>query len=624
MSMKSSPRPADDELDRLVGLGITRQQVEPGDDCLDCVDPEVLAAYADGGLSAEERAAVEVHLASCRDCRHALALQVQSDPLGASASASVRMSADGEAAAAAASAASTEAAPAAMGPPTSGYAASGHVVSGPSGTRGGSRGVAGRPGIIKLASTWLPLAAALFVAAGLWGAFKLSRQGAPDAASAPAHVNARNEPSAAPQAAAPAEAARSSAPNAGSSAAPSSTDRALTAAEGEAEKPRELMRKSTPAGAAAPSDKPSPSRPDADGRAGQASALTARVRGTYRDEAAAASRPNAAAEADRRPAPAAAPVQAPPPPPAPAVLADAAAARVGVTAGQPAGKEAQAKAAGQLGQATPLPGAPPAASAPAVAANQAAAPQQAGQQNAINQTQQNAITQQTGPMANLNIMPPPAKTDERRQTESQRAANDAKREVAAPPAEEPKSVARAKAAPESNAAPAAAAPRPSTETEGRDTAFRTGVVGGVGAGAAPGARADDTKAGVINEAITVVTSSPPATGPVLQSADGARWWRIRAPSTIESSVDRGASWTVEYSDPSARLVRGAAAAKSGCWMIGANGLVLRTRPDGGWERVTQPTTRGLVTLTATDHLIATVTDDQGRAWRTTDGGATWR
>ena len=59
-------------------------------------------------------------------------------------------------------------------------------------------------------------------------------------------------------------------------------------------------------------------------------------------------------------------------------------------------------------------------------------------------------------------------------------------------------------------------------------------------------------------------------------------------------------------------------------MIGASGLVLRTRPNGGWERVTQPTTRNLVTLTATDHLIATVTDDQGRAYRTTDGGATWR
>ena len=63
MSMKSSTRPEDDELDWLVALGITRQQVEPGDVRLDCIDPEVLASYADGGLSAEERAEAEAHLA---------------------------------------------------------------------------------------------------------------------------------------------------------------------------------------------------------------------------------------------------------------------------------------------------------------------------------------------------------------------------------------------------------------------------------------------------------------------------------------------------------------------------------------------------------------------------------
>ncbi len=111
---------------------------------------------------------------------------------------------------------------------------------------------------------------------------------------------------------------------------------------------------------------------------------------------------------------------------------------------------------------------------------------------------------------------------------------------------------------------------------------------------------------------------------MLRSADGARWWRIRAPSTIEGSTDRGASWTVEYSDPSVRY-----RARHGR----GEGRLLddrRERPrdahasTGGWERVTQPTTRNLVTLTATDHLIATVTDDQGRAYRTTDGGATWR
>jgi hypothetical protein len=247
-------------------------------------------------------------------------------------------------------------------------------------------------------------------------------------------------------------------------------------------------------------------------------------------------------------------------------------------------------------------------------------------------------------MANLNIASPPAsKTDDRRQSDaSKREANEKSQSgpssaksadgAVAKVAEEPKAVARAKAAPESAAAATGTATTGTVAgiSGGKAGADRS-TAGGAGAGSAVGARPGDTAAGraadtsarEVNEAITIVTSAPGAS-PVLRSADGARWWRIRAPSTIEGSADRGATWTVEYSDPSSVLVRGVAGSKSGCWMIGANGLVLRTRPNGGWERVTQPTTRGLATLTSIDHLIATVTDDQGRTYRTTDGGVTWR
>jgi hypothetical protein len=599
MSMKSSSRPADDELDRLVAFGIARQQVEPGDDCL---DPEVLASYADGGLSAEERAAAEAHLARCSDCRRALALQIESDPLVASTVAStiaLESAADG-------AAGSTQ------------TTATGATSVAPAPVGAGSRGTAGRPGIVKFANTWLPLAAALIVATGLWFAFNRSRQEAPQLASAPAQVSARNEPSAAPQAEAQraAPAARQSAPQDSSS-----TDRAAVGGAA----PRELLQESSQAGGAAPSAKESSSRADA---AAQAPPL-ARARGTFREEVAAAARPNVRGEADRRIAPAAAPSLAPPPPPPPpAALADAAPARLGGAAGQ----EAQAKVAGHLGPQVPPPAAPGvAAPAPAqtAAVNQNAASQQTGQQQTGQQqaaSQQYVVNQQTGPMSNLNVAsPPPAKADERRQADASKRDTDSKPEANeksaggpssvksvdgfAKAAEEPKSVARAKAAPASPAATAGA---------DRDAAGR-------GAGdAAAGARAGESSPERgIAESITVITAAP-ALGPVLRSVDGARWWRIRAPSTIEGSADRGATWTVEYSDPSARLVRGTAAAKGGCWMIGASGLVLRTRPAGGWERVAQPTTRNLVTLTATDHLIATVTDDQGRTYRTTDGGATWR
>jgi hypothetical protein len=684
MSIKSSSRPADDELDRLVAFGITRQQVEPGDDCL---DPELLASYADGGLSAEERAAAEAHLARCRDCRRALTLQVESDPLVASAATStLALDSAADGAAGSNRTPTTDATPGALGTPGAPGA--------PVGVGAGSRGTAARPAIVKFANTWLPLAAALFVATGLWFAFNRSRQESPQGASAPAHFSARNEPSGAQQPEAPppatAAAPRQSAPDS------SSTDRAASGGQA----PRELLQESSPAGGAAssgaaPSAKESSSRADAAAAQAPAPAL-GRARGTFREEVAATARPNANTEADRRivPASPAAPGAAPaPPPPPPAALADAAPARLGGAAGA-AGQEAQARAraAGQLAPNVAPPAAP-AAAAPAptqtAAANpnatsqQQPTPQQAGQQAT---SQQYVINQQTGPSANLNVAPPPAKADERRQADaSKQRDTDTKREAneksAGGPSsvksadafakaiEEPKSVARAKAAPESppatapvdavstttsaNAANAASGRKTEAESAASGSgataarpaagaspgaspgaaagADRNAAVRGAGAGAGAGGAAAGARAAEISperergiaESVTAITAAPAPT-PVLRSVDGARWWRIRAPSTIEGSTDRGASWTVEYSDPSARLVRGAAAAKGGCWMIGANGLVLRTRPNGGWERVTQPTTRNLATLTATDHLIATVTDDQGRAYRTTDGGATWR
>jgi hypothetical protein len=604
MSMKSSPRSADDELDRLVGLGITRQQVEPGGDCL---DPEVLASYADGGLPASEVAEAEAHLARCRDCRRALALQVESDPFGASTTISI---------ASIAASATDGSAPGTTGR-TSGAS---------TGTGSRTGAVSGRlpasSRVVHSAKTWLPLAAALVVATGLWFAFARSRQPAQySSASVPGHLSARNEPSVAEEAA-----ARQAAP------APSRRPSGDRVEPSGALPPSEVALGGAPS--SAPVDRVTPLReiaPQREASRGGASAASApasasgalRTREARRDEFAAGARSEAESDRLARPA-------APAPPPPPAALADAAA------------PSRTAGAAGREGQA-----------------NQNLAPQQAAPQQTA--PQQYAINQQTGPMANLNVAsPPPAKTDERRPADAKKAEANEKANEKSPgdpsnvksadgaftkAIEEPKSVARAKAAPQSAAA--GAAPAEAAATKGADAA--SGIVAGASpaAGGKPsatasgdaapgstaatgtadrgtsGARAGDTSTREVSEVVTIVTAAP-ASIPVLRSTDGARWWRIRAPSTIEGSADRGATWTVEYSDPSSILVRGAAGSKSGCWMIGANGLVLRTRPNGGWERVTQPTTRGLVRLTATDHLIATVTDDQGRAYRTTDGGVTWR
>jgi anti-sigma factor RsiW len=42
-----------------------------------CPEKEMLAAYVEDGLTSEERNAIELHLAECRNCRELLALIVR-------------------------------------------------------------------------------------------------------------------------------------------------------------------------------------------------------------------------------------------------------------------------------------------------------------------------------------------------------------------------------------------------------------------------------------------------------------------------------------------------------------------------------------------------------------------
>jgi hypothetical protein len=121
---------------------------------------------------------------------------------------------------------------------------------------------------------------------------------------------------------------------------------------------------------------------------------------------------------------------------------------------------------------------------------------------------------------------------------------------------------------------------------------------------------------------TITVTSPYAN--VVRSTNGTRWWRIRDGNTIEGSFDGGFTWTAEYSDPQSQIARGAVTRTDDCWMVGAKGLVLRFQGGRGWTRVTPPTTRGLVSVTPTSALAATVADESGQRYQTTDGGLTWR
>ncbi|MEO7190349.1 MAG: zf-HC2 domain-containing protein [Vicinamibacterales bacterium] len=70
--------PHEDSLDRLLRQSLG-SGLPPGS--TSCVEPETLAAWADGGLSAAERRDVEAHLSACPTCREVVAAFARSAPV---------------------------------------------------------------------------------------------------------------------------------------------------------------------------------------------------------------------------------------------------------------------------------------------------------------------------------------------------------------------------------------------------------------------------------------------------------------------------------------------------------------------------------------------------------------
>lgn len=140
-------------------------------------------------------------------------------------------------------------------------------------------------------------------------------------------------------------------------------------------------------------------------------------------------------------------------------------------------------------------------------------------------------------------------------------------------------------------------------------------------------------------------------GPIVfATPDDAVRWRLTG-SRVEQSTDNGATWHDMPTATTDRLTAGSAPSSFVCWLVGADGTVLvrtdrsASRGGGGggggrggarggvaggqveapsWRRVDFPEKTDLSSITATDELTATVRTADGREFRTTDGGVTWR
>jgi hypothetical protein len=101
-------------------------------------------------------------------------------------------------------------------------------------------------------------------------------------------------------------------------------------------------------------------------------------------------------------------------------------------------------------------------------------------------------------------------------------------------------------------------------------------------------------------------------------------WRVLANGTVQRSATNDGPWEAVTIDPAVHITTGVAPLPAVCWLVGRDGVVLRTSDAQHFERVPFPATVDLVLIRAQDGSSATITAADGRMWTTTDEGKTWK
>jgi photosystem II stability/assembly factor-like uncharacterized protein len=107
------------------------------------------------------------------------------------------------------------------------------------------------------------------------------------------------------------------------------------------------------------------------------------------------------------------------------------------------------------------------------------------------------------------------------------------------------------------------------------------------------------------------------------SPDAARRWRVTEGS-VERSTDGGATWSAVFPLGGNRVTTGASPSPTVCWLVGPAGFIIVTLDGTTFTRVTPPANVDIVSVAALDGQTATVTTADGRVFRTSDAGLTWR
>jgi hypothetical protein len=109
----------------------------------------------------------------------------------------------------------------------------------------------------------------------------------------------------------------------------------------------------------------------------------------------------------------------------------------------------------------------------------------------------------------------------------------------------------------------------------------------------------------------------------LRSIDPGVRWRLVDRGFVERSTNGGASWDRFDTGVRTPLRAGACLSTSVCWVVGDEGVVLRTTDGRTWRRVSSPTPEHVVGVEAMSEAAAVVRAAGGQRFSTGDAGATW-
>jgi hypothetical protein len=110
---------------------------------------------------------------------------------------------------------------------------------------------------------------------------------------------------------------------------------------------------------------------------------------------------------------------------------------------------------------------------------------------------------------------------------------------------------------------------------------------------------------------------------LIATPDATKIWRVDVSGAIQLSSDSGQTWVTQTDVQAGQIKSGFAPSAKVCWIVGREGVVLRTVNGKDWKQISSPTSEDLTSVYASSAKRAQVTAADSSVYITKDGGKSW-